>query len=416
MEKSSPKTILTVFSGRYDRMKVLVKYLRKAIDLDIIQEVHFWNFAKKESDALYLRSISNPKRLAGNARSFSELFLPLEHNQFTLDIRSAGNVCVMIQTTSGNQYEVWIGAVENRLTILRKGKQELGRVVQEGVVQPYSYKTFTFRIVSSCFQIMVNQETTTPFLSVPLDPLSPEEERIERVWVKGEQHATKIRFVTTVNKGFYLLEPCIKKPWTNYYQYYIDEEYRHDVILKCDDDITFLDLRRLPQFITFCRLNPQCDLIFANTVNNGVSAFFQQNVYNVIPKTVMELEYPEGGLNGSLWESGEKAHQLHQYFLSHSDLFLHQNHNSLIQILSRYSINFFAIRGENWSKMIYSGDNDEEDITVKKVAEGTFKNFYYSDFVVCHLSFFKQEEDPRLKVDELVCLYDAFATQYLSQF
>jgi hypothetical protein len=48
------------------------------------------------------------------------------------------------------------------------------------------------------------------------------------------------------------------------------------------------------------------------------------------------------------------------------------------------------------------------------VKEGILKNYFYSDFVVSHLSFFKQEEDIQLKVNELITLYDQFADQYLS--
>ena len=57
------------------------------------------------------------------------------------------------------------------------------------------------------------------------------------------------------------------------------------------------------------------DLVFANTINNGVSAYFQQNKYNLIPKQIMDLEYPPNGLCGSLWESGTKAELLHDYFI-----------------------------------------------------------------------------------------------------
>jgi hypothetical protein len=76
--------------------------------------------------------------------------------------------------------------------------------------------------------------------------------------------------------------------------------------MKCDDDIVFIDLYKLPNFINFIRNNNH-DLVFANTINNGVSAFFQQNKFELIPKTLMDLEYPPNGLCGSLWESGKKA-------------------------------------------------------------------------------------------------------------
>lgn len=408
MEKSRPKTILTVFSGRYDRMKVLIQYLQKAIALDLIQEVHLWNYTRKIADEYYIRSIANLKRVSHKTNTVYEFFTSINDNQILFQLKGQEKVCIYIQTSTQRQYEVWLGVANNRIGLLREGKQELSRGVCEGIINGYVYHTFMIQITKENeLQVYRNNQK---LMSTQI----PRGQTIERTFVKSIDHPAKIRYSMVVNKGFYLMDTCIKKPWSDYYQYYIDDEYQQDVILKCDDDIMFIDLHRLSQFIHFCRNNPQCDLIFANTVNNGVSAFFQQNVYNWIPKSLMELEYPEGGVSGSLWDSGEKAHQLHRFFLTHSSIFLSQNLNSLINILSRFSINFFAIKGEKWSKLLYSGENDEEDLTVKKVANGICKNYFYSDFVVSHLSFFKQEDDPRLQVNTLIELYDQFANQYLA--
>ena len=76
-----------------------------------------------------------------------------------------------------------------------------------------------------------------------------------------------------------------------YYYHYCDPKYENDIIIKCDDDIVFIDILKLPNFINFIRLN-DFDLVFPNTINNGVSAFIQQNKYNLIPKEIMTLEYP----------------------------------------------------------------------------------------------------------------------------
>lgn len=407
MEHQCPKTILSVFSGRYDRMKVLVKYLRKAISMDIVQEVHLWNFTKKNTDEHYIRSIANIRRLSSTTQSFQEFFTNLEQNEINFQIKGEGNVCVVAKTSLGHFYELWLGILNNQLLVLREGKQELARTVMDGVVNAHITYSFQIKITTEK-ELCVYRENKL-LLSVSI----PEGQHFTRTFVKSERSSAKIKYPLIVNKGFYLMDTCSKTLWTNYYQHYIDNDYREDIILKCDDDIMFIDLERLPQYVYFCRNNPQCDLLLANTVNNGVSAYFQQSVYNLIPKSFMELEYPEGGIFGSLWESGEKAHRLHWYFLNYHELFL-QKLNSLIEVKSRFSINFFAIRGDNWTKLFFSGEHDENDITVKRVKEGILKNYFYSDFVVSHLSFFKQEEDIQLKVNELITLYDQFADQYLS--
>ena len=164
--------------------------------------------------------------------------------------------------------------------------------------------------------------------------------------------------------------------------------------MKCDDDIVFIDIYKLPKYINFIR-NNDYDLVFANTINNGVSAYFQQNKYNLIPKEILDLEYPNGGLCGSLWESGKNAEILHIYFLTNYKKFLDYNYNNeTIPIETRYSINFFGYKGKNWHKIkdCYIGGDDEYNLTVDYVLKRQFKNIFYSDFYVSHLSFFKQIE------------------------
>ena len=42
--------ILSIFSGRQANLEILIKYLQKAIDLHIPDEVHFWNYTKNVHD------------------------------------------------------------------------------------------------------------------------------------------------------------------------------------------------------------------------------------------------------------------------------------------------------------------------------------------------------------------------------
>ena len=54
--------ILTIFSGRRDNIEVLIKYLKTALEYNIIDEVHFWNNTRNVNDENYIKSISNLKR------------------------------------------------------------------------------------------------------------------------------------------------------------------------------------------------------------------------------------------------------------------------------------------------------------------------------------------------------------------
>ena len=46
------------------------------------------------------------------------------------------------------------------------------------------------------------------------------------------------------------MDTC-KKNWENYYNYYNNKNFENDIILKCDHDIVFVDLYKLPKFIDF---------------------------------------------------------------------------------------------------------------------------------------------------------------------
>ena len=93
------------------------------------------------------------------------------------------------------------------------------------------------------------------------------------------------------------MDTC-EKSWKNYYTYYSNTkyEYEYSTIIKCDDDIVFINSIKLPNFIEFVK-NNNYDLVFDNTINNGVSdgvsAYFQQNKFQLIPKKLMDIEFIE---------------------------------------------------------------------------------------------------------------------------
>ena len=120
----------------------------------------------------------------------------------------------------------------------------------------------------------------------------------------------------------------------------------------------------------------------------------------------MIFEYPNDGLNGSLWESGKKAENLHNYFIENYKKFLdYKYENQTIQINTRFSINFFGYKGKNWHKISDSYVDDEANLTQNYVKNRNFKNILYSDFYVSHLSFYRQIESG-IDLDNLINKYE----------
>jgi len=232
-------------------------------------------------------------------------------------------------------------------------------------------------------------------------------------WDYTRNNSDELYLKSICNNKFHYMKTTTKSSWTNYYNYYDKPEYKDDIIIKCDDDILFIDLSKLGEFINYTKTTDN-NLVFANTINNGVSAYYQQHKFNLIPKELMELEYPVNGFCGSLWESGTKAEQLHNYFIDNYKSFLDYNYNNaVIPITTRFSINFIAIKGSDWNIIKDCGNNDEHNLTVTYVKNNKLKNVLYTNFYVAHLSFYRQEET-NINSTDLRVKYEKLANSFLN--
>jgi hypothetical protein len=193
-----------------------------------------------------------------------------------------------------------------------------------------------------------------------------------------------------------LFYPTLDKryhPWNPVYRFYAERggEYADTVFIKCDDDIVYMDLERLSDFIRFRRQNPEYFLLSANVVNNGVCAYIQQQL-GILPFGVAKLEMPPGGLKGSLWESGEKATAVHNYFLANADRFRRCGLETFA-VNTRISINCIAWLGQDLPSFDSRFLDDEFDLTVTLPNFLDRGNAIYLPFVASHLSFRPQDAD-----------------------
>ena len=387
--------IVSIFSGRKTNIEILKKYLKKALELNIIHEVHFWNNARNPDDEEYLKSISNLKRTSSTLGGNYILITPvLTNNSFDINVKARNDIHIKL-TNLSTEYEIVLGGWNNTKSVIRENNNEIYSLLQN-VADENSYINIKILVKDDTLNILKNNELI-------ISQKIKGDFEIKDIYFKtGHNCIGDLTYNTSKNKGFYFMDTC-EKNWKNYYSYYTN--YENDIIIKCDDDIVFIDLYKLPKFLDFIK-NNDYDLVFANTINNGVSAYFQQNKYNLIPKDLMNLEYPDGGLCGSLWESGKKAEKLHDYFIKNYGDFLDYNYdNEIIPINTRYSINFFAYKGNKWFKIKDAYEDDEAILTIKYVKENNFKNILYSDFYVSHLSFYRQVETG-IDLNKLTNSYD----------
>ena len=386
--------IISIFAGRRKNIEILQKYLKKALELNIIDEIHFWNNTRNKDDEEYLKTISNLKRSSStNDGNYIMIFPQLNNNSFELNVKASHDIHVKL-TNDDKEYEIVLGGWNNKKSVIRENGIEIFNLIKENIAEEKSYNTFKFIIIYSIIIIIKNNETI-------MSKIIDNNFEIKNIYFKtGYDSVGHLYYKTTVNDKFYFMDTC-EKSWKNYYNYYNNKIFENDIIIKCDDDIVFIDLNKLPDFIQFIK-NNDYDLVFANTINNGVSAYFQQNKYNLIPKNILNLEYPSGGFCGSLWESGLKAEILHNYFIKNYEIFLDYDYNSdSIPINTRFSINFFGYKGKNWYKIKDCYHDDEYNLTVEYVKNRNFKNILYSNFYVSHLSFSRQIETG-INLDKLI--------------
>ena len=49
--------IISIFSGRKPNLEILTRYLNVALDLHMINEVHFWNYARNPEDEIFIKEL-----------------------------------------------------------------------------------------------------------------------------------------------------------------------------------------------------------------------------------------------------------------------------------------------------------------------------------------------------------------------
>ncbi len=399
--------ILTVFAGRQPNLEILLPYLKEALRRDMIQEVHLWNNTRNEEDDVFLRSISNLKRSSSTSGSYTRITPVIQQNSFTVKVKASNDIHLKLSNQydtptdtpmDGVEYEIVLGGWDNTRCVVRENGRDVFQLFREGAGnQMASYRV-------SLHPLSVEKDGKLLF-SIPIR----EGFKMAQVYFKtGHGAVGEISYETTQHPHIYLMDTC-EKSWKNYYQHYHDVQFSEDILLKCDDDIVFMDIERLPSYLQFIQ-DHDYDLVFANTINNGVSAYYQQHAFQLIPLTI-PLEYPEGGLCGTLWDQGEKANALHDYFLDHVSSFLTKEYPLELPIDTRFSINFFGYKGKHWHKIKDCYVDDEYNLTVEYVKQG-FKNVLYPAFYVSHLSFQRQNETG-IHLDRLRTRYDLLAKQML---
>lgn len=134
--------------------------------------------------------------------------------------------------------------------------------------------------------------------------------------------------------------------WNQYYAYYINSEYgNNDILIKCDDDIVFIDIDNFSRYINTVKDDTLC---FPNIINNDVGAYIQtlHGVHNLLPEQTIQPHFKQFACDAPLtgWQGWFTKNHLAD--LIHTDFLNNPSRYSLeipdIKWNSRISINMFA--------------------------------------------------------------------------
>ncbi|MBH9970708.1 MULTISPECIES: hypothetical protein [Commensalibacter] len=408
------KNILITFAGRQDRMENLNQYIRYALNNNLLDEWHIWDFTRNKTDKEYVRNNYGPiAYMQDNAGYQFYKDLP-KNSKLTIPLRISNDLHIAFVEKNQDKFtEVVIGGWGNSGSEIRrvdsKNLYDNNRDNTEEI-----FKTEFFTLLNAyCDNILTISRGSDNDINISINGYEfptfnlLNRDNIPKLYLQGGFGAwlefcyvnDRIKqFIGNLNESY---------PYYHAYRYYASriDLFKDDVFLKCDDDIVYIELEKLKEFIEFRRRNDEYFLLSANVVNNGVCAYFQKENLS-IPDEVGEFELPPNGFKGSLWENGEKAEKLHSYFIKNRGKPLPLT-SKIVEWDKRLSINFISWKGRDLRFMMLPFQCDDEQILTSNTPQYlNRKTALFSDFTVSHLSFYSQEShmNTELLINEYVKL------------
>lgn len=217
-------------------------------------------------------------------------------------------------------------------------------------------------------------------------------------------------FTQTPNDRLYIQDLCkkqkhfLKKPvvdnWRGYYKYYSENLNDNDILIKCDDDIVYIDVNTFNDYLSSIKNG---SFYYPNIVNNDVCAYYQQkyNVHNLFDYDV-DFEKSSKSFNWfpltDWYINFEKANQIHKMFLADPEKFILKD-KEIYKYSSRISINMFGCTGitakEHFIKVVNASHLDDEGIISSTNRVGNYINLNCS---IVHFQFNRQSGE---KLDKL---------------
>jgi hypothetical protein len=204
-----------------------------------------------------------------------------------------------------------------------------------------------------------------------------------------------------------------KTDWSPFYKTISSISKDNDIIIKCDDDILFIDIFQLKDAINDRYNDKESFLIHCNCINNGVCAYYQSELF---PNVKEKLKiFPIGGILGILFEKPEVALALHIQFTNDLLSSFDNINNYIIKdqcINTRISINFILINGADVKYLNNVSYHDEYELSSLIPETLCRYNKIYGNCITSHLSYSYQDKI-LLKNNNIINNYSKIRDMYI---
>lgn len=205
--------------------------------------------------------------------------------------------------------------------------------------------------------------------------------------------------------------------WSPFYKIISKKKfYDNSIIIKCDDDILFIDIYGLKNAINERKKDKKSFLIHSNCINNNICTYYQKDFFPNIQDKLNT--YPEGGILGPIFENPILAYIIQYQFISDciKDINkIQEYYLNDIYIKTRISINFIILNGEDCKYFKDTSFSDEYELSSYYPEKLCRPNKIIGNFITCHYSYSMQEKILNKK-KELKLLYQNLYDKYLLNY
>lgn len=201
------------------------------------------------------------------------------------------------------------------------------------------------------------------------------------------------KYLRTACSDFTLFSVTDKSNYGEYYRYYTRQRFPDPftVVIKCDDDIVFIDTSAFTEFIRARRMFPNALVMSPIVVNNPVCEIIQCN-RGIIPEPAENF-----------FAVHAPCQDIHDHFLCNPKTYISDckqkdrfYHIPCDEVKYRFNINFIAILAKDLD-ILYQQElvTKDDELFLGGVAPTFYKRNILIDthFVVCHMAYTSQREN-----------------------